>query len=120
MTTTTVDGDIVYNRGGVVIVEMTAQGTNASSGSTAVVPKSASRTVVLLHVTSSNYAVSVTDDFEIGDVVDFYTNSQSLSAPTVFLPSGETIFDGNDTDPTNIAYGVKHMRKVTSDKWARG
>lgn len=113
MTTVLTDNgvSVTYNRGGVTIDTLAAQGTSAS-GSTATIFRSAGTTVVILTTTSNDYACNLPSGAEIGDTVEVYPTHGGVA---LFTPSGETfVIDGaalHQGGPSMIC------RKVSTTQW---
>lgn len=112
MTTILNGSTIIYNRDGVTINTLAAQG-GSSGGSTANIVRYSSKTVVLLTLEDSgnSYACNLPSGAEVGDEVEVYLNTNAAS-PAVYPPSGETMYNG-DTSSSFSRY-----RKVSSNVWA--
>ncbi len=112
----------VYNRGGITIVEVTANGV--TTGSATEVPAVSGHTVVLVTTTSSptdQSAVRLPSGAEIGDVVELYHVNNDAHI-IVFPPTGERL-GFRTTDESFIMNAGENpgagamFRKTKSDRW---
>lgn len=112
MTTILNGSTIIYNRDGVTIDTLAAQGGN-TGGSTANIIRYSSKTVILLTVEDdgNSYACNLPSDAEIGDEVEIYINTNATS-PYAYPPFGETMYNGETSS------SFHHYIKVSSSVWA--
>ena len=115
MTTVKDGSSIIYNRSGTTIDTYVATGTNVVASTTNII-RSSSKTVVILEVTPTAYAVNLPSDAEIGDIVEVYLDTTNYNGCHIRTASGsgETFLNGvNQT-----AFGVGALfRKVSATKW---
>jgi hypothetical protein len=109
--TTVNESSVTYNRDGVTVESLTAQGQN-TGGSTATITRSAGTTVVLLSNNVTDFACNLPSNAEPGDVVEIFSNNGNAFA---YMPSGESlIFNGDG----GIGFTASaFFRKVSSTQW---
>jgi hypothetical protein len=109
---------IVYNRSGLTIVEVDANGTTQGAGTP--IPRLSAETVALVSFAFSglHQAVVLPDDAEVGDVVEVYVSGANDVNGFLFPPSGESIGLGAANAKVNFtsARGLR-FRKIKSTVW---
>ena len=108
----------VYNRGGVTIQTITANGTTFGSGTQVVSP---SGHAVVSVITSANpdTAFILPVGADIGDVVECYPERSTFDVshlPRAFPATGDTILQGSISSLQIPQFGG-FFRKITSTDW---
>lgn len=105
---------IVYNRSGVMIVDVIGNGGN--QGSATEIPHVSGTTVAKVTAVLGNTAVILPDNAEIGDTVEVYSLDESSRLPaTVFPPSGERINQVVADASVDVYGGI--FRKLSTTRW---
>jgi hypothetical protein len=114
--TTVTSSTIVYNRSGVIVIDVTANGTTQVGAGTISRASGVTVAVVTVDGSNGNKAVILPSDAEIGDVVEVYNATDATHTMFVFADSGSTIgFSAANSFVTLLISGI--FRKTATSAW---
>lgn len=105
----------IYNRDGLTVANVTANGTTAGSGTA--ITRYSGWTVALVATSTGNQAVVLPSDAEIGDLVEVYSTLNNGAQAIVFPPSGQSFLAGFSSHSALPGDGAL-FRYVATDTWA--